>query len=205
MEFVHVIKNILPSNFCKSIIDKFEVDNDKHQGILGRGHINLNIKKTLDLHIANRTDWDYITDPLGKYLANGLQKYFLYLENQVFKGKGLQIVEKIFGDNINCTGFQIQKYEKDDHFYWHTDDAPDSKRLLAFIIYLNTVPDENDGTTDFLNGKSIQPEEGSILIFPATWSYVHRGKALKSGKKYIITGFIRQSNLKLCKEGSLWL
>jgi hypothetical protein len=200
MEFVHVIKNILPSNFCKSIIDKFEVDNDKHQGRLGLGYVNLNIKKTLDLHIGNRKDWDYITDPLGKYLANGLQEYFLYLENQVFKGKGLKIVEKIFGDNIKVSGFQIQKYEKDDHFYWHTDDSSVEKRLLAYIIYLNTVPKENGGSTDFLNGKSIQPEEGSILIFPSTWSYVHRGKALKSGEKYIITGFIVQSNLKVYEQ-----
>jgi hypothetical protein len=200
MEFVHVIKNILPSNFCKSIIDKFEVDNDKHQGRLGLGYVNLNIKKTLDLHIGNRKDWDYITDPLGKYLANGLQEYFLYLENQVFKGKGLKIVEKIFGDNIKASGFQIQKYEKDDHFYWHTDDSSVEKRLLAYIIYLNTVPKENGGSTDFLNGKSIQPEEGSILIFPSTWSYVHRGKALKSGEKYIITGFIVQSNLKVYEQ-----
>ena len=196
MEYVHKVNNILPSNFCKSIIEKFEVDNEKHQGQLGRGHINLNIKKTLDLHIANRKDWDYITDPIGKYLANGLQEYFGYIENQVFKENGLQIIEKIFGDNINCTGFQIQKYQKGDYFYWHTDDAHDSKRLLAFIIYLNTIPDENGGTTDFLNGKVIHPEEGSILFFPATWSYIHRGKALKSGEKYIITGFIKQSNLK---------
>ena len=203
MEFVHVIKNILPSNFCKSIIDKFEVDSDKYQGRLGMGHINLNIKKTLDLPISDRKDWDCITDPLVKYLANGLQEYFIYLENQVFKGKGLKIIEKIFGDNIKASGFQIQKYEKDDHFYWHTDDSSVEKRLLAYIIYLNTVPKENGGSTDFLNGKSIQPEEGSILIFPSTWSYIHRGRALKSGKKYIITGFIRQTNLKLCKEDSL--
>jgi hypothetical protein len=200
---VHVIKNILPSNFCKSIIDKFEVDSDKHQGVLGMGHINLNVKKTLDLRISNRKDWDCITDPLVKCLAYGLQEYYRYIENQVFKGKDLQIIEQIFDDNIECTGFQIQKYEKGDHFYWHTDDAVDSKRLLAFIIYLNTVPDENGGTTDFLNDKVIRPEEGSILFFPATWSYIHRGKALKSGEKYIITGFIEQSNLKLCKEDSL--
>jgi hypothetical protein len=197
---VHVIKNILPSNFCKSIIDKFEVDNDKHQGRLGGGRVNLNIKKSLDLHIGNRKDWDCISDPLGKYLANGLQEYFLHLENQVFKGKGLNIVERIFGDNIKASGFQIQKYEKDDHFYWHTDDSSVEKRLLAYIIYLNTVPKENGGSTDFLNGKSIQPEEGSILIFPSTWSYVHRGKALKSGEKYIITGFIVQSNLKVYEQ-----
>lgn len=202
MEFVDVIENILPSQLCKQIIDRFNPDTQKHQGKLGPGITNFDIKNSIDLHIANREDWSDITNVLAKHLAVGLQEYFKYIESRVLYDKNLNILGKIFGDNINCTGYQIQKYEKGCKFEWHTDDAHDSKRLLAFIMYLNTVPVENGGSTDFLNGKSIQPKEGSILFFPATWSYLHRGNVIKSGEKYIITGFIVQSNLKICDKSS---
>lgn len=199
MEFVHVVDNVIPTDVCNSVIEKFKTDIHKHQGKLGTGHLNLNIKKCTDLHILKREDWTDITNLLSTYLALGLNKYFKHIENNIFKDVKLQVLEQVFGDNISCTGFQVQKYGEGDHFYWHTDDAYDSKRLLAFIMYLNTVDIENGGATEFLNSKIIHPKEGSILFFPSTWSYIHRGNVVKCGEKYIVTGFI-QSNLKLCED-----
>jgi hypothetical protein len=36
----------------------------------------------------------------------------------------------------------------------------------------------------------IQPEQGTLLIFPAVWSYIHREFPPKTETKYICTGWI---------------
>ena len=200
MEFVRVIENALPNELCKDIIDNFETDPRKNPGIIGNDIVNRDIKKSTDLHISYFDDWIQLRCRVTEYLTNALRVYFNEIEKNVFRDVELNIISRIFGKNITASGFQIQKYSATGKFVWHTDDSSVEKRLLAYIIYLNTVPKENGGSTDFLNGKSIQPKEGSILLFPSTWSYIHRGNVLKSGEKYIITGFIVQSNLKVYEQ-----
>lgn len=60
-------------------------------------------------------------------------------------------------------------------------------RFLSFIWYLNDV--EIGGETEFLNGK-VTPSTGKIVLFPATWTYLHKGCMPISNDKYIITGWI---------------
>ena len=36
----------------------------------------------------------------------------------------------------------------------------------------------------------IKPETGKTIIWPAEWTHAHTGEILKSGKKYIITGWM---------------
>ena len=46
------------------------------------------------------------------------------------------------------------------------------------------------GTTDFDHyGLKIKPEQNKTLIWPAEWTHAHTGSVLKSGTKYIITGW----------------
>ena len=62
-------------------------------------------------------------------------------------------------------------------------------RLFAWMTYLNDVDD--GGTTDFdYFGIKIKPEIGKTMIWPAEWTHAHTGSILKSGKKYIITGWM---------------
>ena len=51
---------------------------------------------------------------------------------------------------------------------------------------------KNAGYTEFLDGTKIQPEAGKLVIFPATWMYVHRGVSPKKETKYICTGWIHK-------------
>jgi hypothetical protein len=89
-------------------------------------------------------------------------------------------------DNIDVSQLQVQRYKVGDFFDWHVDSLSGVNRIFAFIIYLN----ENDGCTEFLNGKKVKPEPGKIAFFPTTWTYPHRGQEIKVGTKYIITGFV---------------
>ena len=38
--------------------------------------------------------------------------------------------------------------------------------------------------------KTIKPEIGKTLIWPAEWTHAHKGEVLNSGVKYIITGWM---------------
>ena len=61
--------------------------------------------------------------------------------------------------------------------------------MMKFLkTYLNDVND--GGTTDFDHyGLKIKPEQNKTLIWPAEWTHAHTGSVLKSGTKYIITGW----------------
>ena len=61
-------------------------------------------------------------------------------------------------------------------------------RLVTFIWYLNDIIE--DGYTEFEFGLKVQPRVGKILLFPATWQYLHRGYPPKSETKYLCTGWL---------------
>ena len=93
-------------------------------------------------------------------------------------------------------GYQIQKYKKNEGRYiFHSDDeiTYDEKngqigyRTVTFIFYLNDV--EEGGETTFPEFQ-VKPKKGSLLLFPATWNYIHSANIPKSSDKYIITGWI---------------
>ena len=62
----------------------------------------------------------------------------------------------------------------------------DSCRIVTFLFYLNDV--EEGGETFFYNGK-VKPEAGKLILFPATWTYNHKGNMPISNDKYIVTGW----------------
>lgn len=60
-------------------------------------------------------------------------------------------------------------------------------RILAFILYLNTV---EEGETYFPDQDlKIKPEQGKIAIWPAYFTHPHKGLPPKQDK-YIITGWV---------------
>ena len=190
-DFIYVIENSIPSDLCKDIINKFNIDPEKSPGKLFPGRVDISEKNSMDLLIMERYDWQNITRLLVQYLFKSLETYASYIEKDLRDtGISKHIKNILLGDAVKITDFQIQHYKSGGLFKWHSDNEENINRFLSFIWYLNTVDIENGGSTDFLNGKSIQPKEGSILFFPATWNCIHRGNILKSGDKYIITGFI---------------
>ena len=88
----------------------------------------------------------------------------------------------------------MQRTQPHHGYGWHTDFWATNEngiRILTFIFYLNTV---REGWTQFYNGNQISPRAGRVIIFPATWTYVHQGyPPLQT--KYLMTGWI-YSNLK---------
>lgn len=96
--------------------------------------------------------------------------------------------------SIRDTGFQVQKYPKNNGYYrYHIDSFPsthgESNRVLACILYLNDV--EYGGETNFpLHNVMIKPKKGRIVLFPATWTHPHESRPALSNDKWIISTFI---------------
>ena len=87
---------------------------------------------------------------------------------------------------------KLQKTEKGQGYHkWHCEmmGPEDRNRFMVISLYLNTV--EKGGETEFLNqGLRVEPVKNRLVIFPATYTHVHRGNPPLSGTKYIITGWV---------------
>jgi len=67
-------------------------------------------------------------------------------------------------------------------------------RIMVSMLYLNDV--EEGGETEFLfQSQRFKPKEGTFLIFPGTYTHMHRGNPPLSGEKYIVTSWIERKNL----------
>jgi hypothetical protein len=187
--FIFIDENNIDKSLCAEIIDLFEKDYRKETGMFGGNfpRTNLSIKDTLEIAFSNLDEehWINIDRVLFESLNNALQKYLLKLST----------VNAQFSPCIvDQAGFQIQKYERNRGKYiWHTDSliAPNYHRIITFIWYLNDVIE--GGETCFLNGK-IKPTAGKLVLFPATWTYIHCGNVPVSSNKYIITGWFCSPN-----------
>jgi Rps23 Pro-64 3,4-dihydroxylase Tpa1-like proline 4-hydroxylase len=147
--------------------------------------LDLNVKKTYEVNIRGEK-WQEIDNIISNVLTKNIINYgeIIYTLNN-----NNYILDQL-KNNVTDTGYQIQKYIKGDGFYrWHNDSSIENKkscRIVTFLFYLNDV--EEGGETFFYNGK-VKPEAGKLILFPATWTYNHKGNMPISNDKYIVTGW----------------
>ena len=177
-DFIYVERDALPKSFCNNVIEKFEQDDRKRQGQVGGG-VQLDIKRSSDLSISKLDDWKSYDQAFFKSLNGGLKKYIRFLPEEYMKHRALSELG-------NDTGYQIQRTQPNDYYIWHHDQT--TTRLVTFIWYLNDIKD--GGYTEFIDGTRIQPEAGKLIIFPATWDFLHRGVSPKTETKYLCTGWV---------------
>ena len=177
-DFIYVERDALPKSFCNNVIEKFEQDDRKRQGQVGGG-VQLDIKRSSDLSISELDDWKSYDQAFFKSLNGGLKKYIRFLPEEYMKHRALSELG-------NDTGYQIQRTQPNDYYIWHHDQT--TTRLVTFIWYLNDIKD--GGYTEFIDGTRIQPEAGKLIIFPATWDFLHRGVSPKTEIKYLCTGWV---------------
>lgn len=181
-DLIHVMPNSLTEEFCNHCIQKFEKDDRKCQGMTTDDE-NANDKFSTDLLISPLDDWKDEDSVLFNSLQGGLDKF-------LFKfGKKFKFFEYL--KDSSDVGYQIQRTKPGECYHWHSDycrEGAGHPRLLTFIWYFNDIHEE--GYTEFIDGTKVQPKTGNLLIFPATWTYLHRGYPPKSEVKYICTGWI---------------
>ena len=178
------VYNIENNVLCENIINFFEENKNLHmQGAVGHG-VDEKIKKSTDITVYpyNLKEEKYFL--FKEYLNSINDCYQNYRETYPFLKK--------FIKKVDLGYFNIQKYLPGGHFaelHSERTSLQNLHRLFAWMTYLNDVDD--GGTTDFdYFGIKVKPEVGKTMIWPAEWTHAHTGSVLKSGKKYIITGWM---------------
>jgi len=94
--------------------------------------------------------------------------------------------------------FNIQRYLPEEGFKtYHCERAvlKSTPRVLVWMVYLNTVT--HKGETEFLYQHHFEsPEQGKLVIWPADWTYTHRGIPSPTQTKYILTGWFSLFNIE---------
>lgn len=189
MDNLIYVKESLPPEICNKIITFFENEENKNIGRM-LGGIDLNYKNTIDFLIPLReTIWDEMNVVLQNELQKHLTNYIIEIKN-IFHHNILKTNEKDFLFE-GC--YNIQKYKKNEGFYnyhndFYIDVTNNNYRKVTYIWYLNDVFE--GGETELLNNILIKPKCGNLLLFPACWTFPHRGMMPVSNDKYIITGWL---------------
>ena len=190
--------NVLPHDLCDRLIDTFEKSDKSEPGVTANGVTDS--KLSTDLYISDFEEYSELDRLVFENFTEYVGEY-----TELYCSKINTII-----NNITDSGYQIQKTEANGKYDWHHDfymnltneyDNPaktllrTNSRYATYIFYLNDydASEENGGRTQFYNGGniiSIYPKKGKLLFFPANTLYTHRGEMLKSGVKYIMTGWL---------------
>ena len=204
--------DVIPADKCKEIIDKFEYDNRKSQGITASDTegkaIENSIKRSTDLWISQWPEWQEEDKLFFDALSPHVKKYLLYIKQKL--GDEIQSV-----NDLVDSGYQIQRTDAGEGYGWHSDDdygpildtivmpirgyrdsgtVLQARRLFTYMFYLND--DFEGGHTQFRVGGGkdgifdVKPKTGKLICFPASWYFHHRGDIVTKGTKYVCTGWL---------------
>lgn len=99
---------------------------------------------------------------------------------------------------ISAHAMKLQRSEPGQGYHiWHAEqgNGNPARRVLVYILYLNTLSPEQAGETEFLYlQKRVRPVENTLVIWPAAFTHAHRGNPVFGSKnKYIATGWFNAS------------
>ncbi len=173
-----------PPSLCDSLIDYFELNKNKQNKGFTESGVNKNIKDSTDISIRPKD----ILLPGNEIFNEYFEELFKCHKDYISQWPFLKENSKKFEIGV----FNLQRYTAGQHFKKiHTErfSIESLHRIFVFMTYLNDV--QEGGSTYFSHyDLEIEPKKGLTLIWPAEWTHAHKGNILKSGYKYIITGWI---------------
>jgi len=187
--FIEVFDNALRPEECKSIIDFMNQD-----GMLNPGYVMTKNGKEVNSEYKDDLEVTLIADTIPQLKTEG------QLKVDTLIGERLSIytteyvnVHTQLSKIVQWTAYSkynLQKYNPGQGYHTsHCENATPqtSNRILAWMFYLNTVP---DGGTYFDNYElEMDAVEGRLVIWPAYWTHFHRGIISETETKYIATGW----------------
>jgi hypothetical protein len=196
-DFIGVWENFVPSYFCDQLIDLYnKIEHDYNALAVSR--LNTDVKESVwdgsvqferknlgrkDKAILLQYADTGLTYETNRYLISCFQQYCIQYGQ-------LQTIPMFNPD------YKLQKTEKGGGYHiWHHEnsDFETQHRQLTWMIYLNDVPDDAGGETEFLyQHRRIKPSKGTVVIWPAGLTHVHKGNTVLDGTKYILTGWYIQ-------------
>ena len=188
-DFIGSFHDLYPEGYCKHLISEFErlvqsgagSNRQQSEGAAKHRKNDMQLGLNFGVHSVAGFEGKNATD----LFFAGLQKcYDTYAEQYSI----------LKNDKITGTAMKMQRTDPGGGYHvWHGEqgNGPNSARVLAYMIYLNTLEPEEAGETEFLYQQCrIKPQENLMLIWPAAFTHAHRGNTVFGQRsKYIVTGW----------------
>lgn len=186
-------------SICDRLIDFHTQSDDKQIGMVsntaGQRVVRTDVKDSIDVVFWPDNKESVFLDYL-LLLQDVVDEYI-----KIFPRCNQQSAWSII-DGVNVQHYKPHGGFKEWHCERHSVDLPVGSRHLVFMTYLNDV--EEGGETEFYHQElKIKPVKGLTTIFPADWTYTHRGLPAPKEDKYIITGwfnYLRGNNVSFQKQ-----
>jgi len=187
-DFIGIYKNAVSKEWCNEVINVFN---------------SLSSEDMIHRHHAY--DAAHISDTsIGlQFHSKELCELFLnnFYENLYpLYSKKYKLGNSILSFPMAIFDFKVQKTLPTEGYHvWHIEHGPQhpttKNRIIAYTLYLNDV--EEGGETEFLiQSLRIKPEQGTLVLWPAGYTHIHRGNPPLSGEKYIMTGWLEYDEEK---------
>lgn len=167
--YIEVYHNLLTDFECEYYINLFE--NCKDHKVLNEwgNYVGIAFDLKQDNHIINK-------------LSASIEKYkekYTFLTS--FDSWGVE-------NFCNIQKFSPGDYYSNEHAE-HGPNPWDCKRVLTWMIYLNTVKNGGGGTKWPQQKYTSKAKSGSLILWPAGWTHSHHGIPSQHEEKYIMTGW----------------
>jgi len=185
-----LIEYLKDKSICDDLIDFYK----KNPNLIIEGRVSSDgVNKIIDTDVKESYDICILPENLHLNENKIFLKYFQSLKEVT------EIYKKTYTYCDNYSPWALREPINFQHYKpgggfkkWHTErtggNGLQGKRHLVFMTYLNDVDDE--GETDFFYQRiKIKPRKGLTVIWPADWTYTHRGIPSKTQDKFIVTGW----------------
>jgi len=190
IEDILLYRDVYPEGYCQHLVSEFERLESKGAGTdRQNGEGALKHKKDdhqIVINIRGHNLLDFNGEFCDDIFFAGLQHCY---ENYTTKYSLLRE-----GGNIRATHMKMQRTTPGGGYHiWHCEQgsADNARRVLTYMLYLNSIPTEDGAETEFLyQKKRVSPVENTMVLWPAAYTHAHRGNAvLGEANKYIVTGW----------------
>ena len=185
--FIGVYDNYITDEMCTYVVNLFD-----NQSKLNK---TLNRKDSEDSNLLAKNDEQFFAEAGNiDVWHEELRPLILNFEMALKHYEDATGVKEAFSvPSFHYTNLKIQKTLPTQGYHvWHVEHNIGfscEPRALVYSVYLNDV--EEGGETEFLHfSKRVKPKKGRIVIWPASFPYVHRGNPPLSGEKYILTSWM---------------
>jgi len=177
--FIGVYPKLAPEDYCDRMVARLDELIIQSSGQMGQD-ANGGLESRKDVSRFFERDDPHLTAETNQVLDKALGMYI-----DEYPSLGML--------QFYSTCVKVQRTPPKGGFHkWHCEHGSSidsSTRCMVWMIYLNDMP-EGEGTTEFIEqGLRLQPEKGTVVLFPASWTHTHRGNPVYTHDKYITTGW----------------
>ena len=188
-DFIGVFSGVYPEGFCEHLIAEFERNQKLGVGVNRQNGEGADKHRKDDYQICsngkNVNFEPFEGDNTVDVFFEGMQRCFKNYTDQY------SVLKEI---DMRCNNMKMQKTSSGGGYHvWHGEqgNGDQASRSLVYMLYLNSLPPEANGETEFLyQQRRINPVENTMVLWPAAFTYAHRGNPVYGDHtKYIVTGW----------------